>query len=73
MKQICGSKECYLANIYLLKDNNRNTKKRDGICPKLTIKVPERRRTYFTRFSSVSVVELEKVSVSWIQNKIMEN
>ena len=31
------------ANIYLLKFNNRSTRKRCGICSKLTIKTPERR------------------------------
>ena len=34
----------YQANIYLLKVNNRNTKKRCEICSKLTIKTPERRQ-----------------------------
>ena len=32
------------ANIYLLKVNNRNTRKRCEICSKLTIKTPERRQ-----------------------------
>ena len=32
------------ANIYLLKVNNRNSRKRREICSKLTIKTPERRR-----------------------------
>ena len=32
------------ANIYLLKVNNRNTRKRYEICLKLTIKAPERRQ-----------------------------
>ena len=31
------------AKIYLLKVNNRNTRKRNEICSKLTIKTPERR------------------------------
>ena len=31
------------ANIYLLKVNNRNTRKKSDICPKLTIKIPKRR------------------------------
>ena len=31
------------AGIYLLKINNRNTRKRSEICSKLTIKIPERR------------------------------
>ena len=29
------------ANVYLFKVNNRNTRKRCGICSKLTIKAPE--------------------------------
>ena len=33
----------YLASIYLLKVNNRNTRTRCEICSKLTIKIPERR------------------------------
>ena len=32
------------ANIYLLKVNNRNTRKRCEICSKLTIKTPEQRQ-----------------------------
>ena len=32
------------ADIYLFKVNNRNTTKRYEICPKLTIKTPERRQ-----------------------------
>ena len=39
------------AGIYLLKVNNRNTRTRCEICPKLTIKTPER--------SSVSIVNFE--------------
>ena len=31
------------ANIYLFRFNNRNTRKRCGICSKLTIKTPKRR------------------------------
>ena len=34
----------HLANIYLLKINNRNTRRSWGICSKLTIKIPERRQ-----------------------------
>ena len=33
----------YPANIYLFKVNNRDSRKRFGICSKLTIKVPEQR------------------------------
>ena len=31
------------ANIYLIKDSNRNTRKSFEMCSKLTIKTPERR------------------------------
>ena len=34
----------FLADICLLKFNNRNTRKRCEICSKLTIKTPERRQ-----------------------------
>ena len=34
----------FLANIYLFKVNNRNTRKRYEICSKLTIKILERRQ-----------------------------
>ena len=40
-KMICGSR-CFSANIYLLKVDNRNTRKMCDICSKLTIKTPER-------------------------------
>ena len=32
------------AKMYLFKVNNRNTRKRGEICPKLTTKTPERRQ-----------------------------
>ena len=35
-----------LANIYFLQLNYRNTRKRRGICSKLTIKTPEQRHRY---------------------------
>ena len=35
------------ANIYLLKINNRNTKKKREICSKSTIKSPERRQWHY--------------------------
>ena len=38
---VCDSN--FPANIYSLKANNRNTRKRCEICFKLTIKTPERR------------------------------
>ena len=66
-----------LANIYLFKANNRNTRKSWKICSKLTIKTPELRQwrhsgvfivnfKHFTPFSSVSIVDFEQVNVSWI-------
>ena len=33
----------YRASTYMLKDDNRNTRARFEICPKLTIKTPEQR------------------------------
>ena len=47
----------YLANIYLLKVNNRNTRKRCKNSSKSTIK---------TAFSSISIVDFEQVNVSWV-------
>ena len=38
------------AIIYLLEVNNRNTRKRCKICPKLTIKTPEQRLASFWCF-----------------------
>ena len=46
-------------NIYLLKVNNRNTRKRCEICSKLTIKPPERRQWLH---SGVFIVKFEHVS-----------
>ena len=52
----------------LFKVNNKNTRKKK-ICPKLTIKTPERRhRQYFTPFSSVSIADFEQVNVSWLRS-----
>ena len=45
----------YPANIYLFKDDNRNTRKRCEICSKLAIKTPE-----------TSIVDFEQVNVSWV-------
>ena len=53
---------------------NRNTRTRSEICSKITIKTPERRHeprcdafivnfTYFTCYSSVSIVDFEQVNV----------
>ena len=47
----------HLANIYLFKFNDRNTRKRCEMGSKLTI--------YFTPFSSLSIVDLEQVNASW--------
>ena len=47
----------YSANIYLLKVNNGNTRKRREICSNLTIKTLERRQW---RRSSVSIVNFEQ-------------
>ena len=64
------------ANIYLFKVNNRNTSERCEICSKQTIKTPKQRHwcgsgvwTYFTPFSSVSVVAFEQLNVSWEKTK----
>ena len=43
------------ANIYLFKVNNRNTRRMHEIGSKLTIKTP---------FSSVSVIDFERLNVS---------
>ena len=48
----------YTAGIYLLKVNNRNTKKRREICSKLTIKTPERRQR---RRSGHFIVNFESI------------
>ena len=47
----------YVANIYLLKINNKNTRKRCETCSNLTIKTP---------FSNVSIVDFEHVNVSCV-------
>ena len=44
------------AGVYLLKVNNRNTRKRCEICSKLTMKIPERRR------SGIFTVNFEHIS-----------
>ena len=45
--------------IYLLKGNNRNTRKRWEMCSKLTIKIPERRQW---RRSRIFIVNFEHIS-----------
>ena len=58
----------------MLKVRNRNTRRRREICSKSTIKTPERRyrlrsdvlivnSTYFTRYSSVSLVGFVQINV----------
>ena len=58
-----------LPSIYLFTINNNNTGKRCEICPKLTIKTPERRQwrcsgvlkvnfEYISRFADVSIATL---------------
>ena len=48
-----------LANIYLFKVTNKNTRKRCEIYSKLTIKTPERRQR---RYSGVFMVNFEYIS-----------
>ena len=55
----------YPANKYMVRVSNRNTRKSCEICSKLTIKTPERRRIYFTPFSSVSIVNLKQTNIFW--------
>ena len=47
------------ANIYLFKDNNRNTTKRCEICSKLTLKTPE---WFWWRRSGVFIVNFKHIS-----------
>ena len=57
----------------MLKVNNRNTRTRCEICSKLTKKITERRHwrrsgtfiVNFTPWSSVSIVNFEKVIAGW--------
>ena len=48
----------YPVGNYMFKDNNRNTRTRCEICPKLTVKTPE--------CSSISIVNFEQVNAGWI-------
>ena len=80
INQMENKTHSYPANIYLLKTNNRNTRKRCEICSKLTIKTPESRQCgrgvvlvffivnfqHITPFSSVSFVDFEQVNFSWV-------
>ena len=51
--------KCFPANIYLLKVNNGNTRKKCKICSKLTIKTPEQSQC---RRSGVFIVSFELIS-----------
>ena len=68
--------ELFPTNIYLLKVNNRNYRKRCEICSKLTMKTAELRQRrlsgvfivnfeHITPFSSVSIVHLEQIILNW--------
>ena len=71
----------YPAGNYMFKVNIRNSRTGYGLCSKLTIKTPERRKMvsiwclycycYFTPFSSVSVVNFEQVNSDWVANIII--
>ena len=52
------SKCSILAGNYMFKVDNRNTRTRCEICPKLTIKTPERRHW---RCSGVFIVDFEHI------------
>ena len=63
----------FLANIYLFKVNNRNSRKNCEICYKLTIKIPDRRQRsssgvsfiileHLTPLFNVSIAVLEQVN-----------
>ena len=59
--------DCFPANIYLLKVNNRNTRKRCEICSKLTIKTLLK-SVSLTRLSNVFIDEFEQVNHFWVLN-----
>ena len=62
-------KRSHPTNFYLFKVNNKNTRKKCGICSKLTIKTPERRlcgaskgfMKAFRRRSGVFIVNFEHI------------
>ena len=66
------------AGNYMFKVSNRNTRKRCEICSKLTIKYQNDANgvifynTYFTHFSSISIVNFEQVYAGWIVTKTMK-
>ena len=57
----------FLADNYMFKVNNRNTRARCEKCSQLTIKTPERRNWRFTPCSSVSIANFEQVKADWEQ------
>ena len=61
--------QLYPVKIYLFEVDNRNTRERCETCSKLIVKTPE---TYFTLFTSVSIVGFEKVNVGWVSGKLAE-
>ena len=61
--------QLYPAKIFLFEVDNRNTRERCETCSKLTVKTPE---TYFTLFTSVSIVGFEQVNVGWVSGKLAE-
>ena len=68
----CAEKWFFLAGIYLLKINNRNTGTRCEICSKLTIKTPEQRQyrsssIFFVNFEHIShlIVHFEHAIAGW--------
>ena len=48
----------YPANIYMFKVNNRNTKKKCGICSELTIKTPEQHHYVQNNITDIVLVSL---------------
>ena len=65
----------YQANIYLLKVNDRDTRKRCEICSKLTIKSPEWRHwrysvVFIVNFEYISHIFLVLLMLTWISNVI---
>ena len=58
-----ASSNPYPANIYLIKVNNKNTRKRCEICSKFTIKTPERRLYPPVKSSENRIIGFEQVNV----------
>ena len=73
IRHTAGTLVLFPAGNYMFKVNNRNTRARCEICSKLTINIPERRQrlwTYFTRCSSVPIVNFEHVNTGCVWEKI---